>query len=440
MAKQKNKARKICEADPVASDPSVKKHFWSLIMHIRKNVKAKASAGNTDSEPTSEVYTVPKLARRMRPKRREKVCRVLGGNDIKYLGPLSYRALRIIAWIICAVSVGGLVLCLAYSLLRNRLLPVVNDIGQTLSALSNYALPLFMLANFAVILNGKKGFRRLLITYTLCAILVCLCAFVVTEHYIVGGIAIFTKDRASARSILNDFFTTISYGYYSFNIFIDLLLCTLLTFFLTYRPKRIFKGKLYIVFRLFTILPILYELGCMALKILAGMQQITLPVYVWPLLTTKPPVIFMIFLAIAIFIKNRERSFRASGFSHKEYLQYQKTNRNSLQFSVYVCLIFIIFSILDVLMLIILPLIFSFTVSDLQDAAQVKRLIDVVNHIGVGKGTYLFLLAPFTLLFSYTRTHKNAIVDLFIPIGGVIFVTLFTVELIFEMIRLLPNL
>lgn len=421
----------------------------------KKSVKIKrvtadrhTSAGEqspAESVPASQAHKgdlrIPRFVRKMRPRRREKICRILGGSDIKYRGPLSYRTLRILAWAICAFATGGTILKIAYRFFSSRLLPVVNDVGQILSSLSNYALPMFMLASFAVILNRKKGYRQLFIAYAASALLIYIGYFVIVEHYMVGIFEYLLRDRAAARTEVNNLITVISpYGYFANNIFIDLLLCTALTFFLTYRPKRVFTGKLHIVFRLFSLLPIAYELGCVALKILAGMGRITLPVFLWPLLTTKPPVIFMIFLAITVFIKNRERSFRASGFTHQEFLQYQKTKRNSWQFSVYVCLVFIIFSILDVLMMVVLPLIFAFTVSDFQDMAQMERLVDVIMHIGVGKGIYLFLLAPFTLLFSYTRTHKNNIVDLFVPIGGVIFVVLFTIEMIFEMLRLMPSL
>ena len=65
--------------------------------------------------------------------------------------------------------------------------------------------------------------------------------------------------------------------------------------------KKIFRGKRHVVFRLFAILPVLYEITFFVLKILAGMRIVTLPFYIWPLLPAKPPVIFMIFLSIAFF-------------------------------------------------------------------------------------------------------------------------------------------
>ena len=54
-------------------------------------------------------------------------------------------------------------------------------------------------------------------------------------------------------------------GYYAFNIFLDMFLCTLLLFFADYRPKRFFKGKLLYLFRSFAILPVLYDAASVTL-------------------------------------------------------------------------------------------------------------------------------------------------------------------------------
>lgn len=42
--------------------------------------------------------------------------------------------------------------------------------------------------------------------------------------------------------------------------------------------------------------------------------------------------------------------------------------------------------------------------------------------------------------YRYKKTYKSVVPDLMIPICGIAFVGLFTVEFVFEMIRLMPTL
>ena len=62
-------------------------------------------------------------------------------------------------------------------------------------------------------------------------------------------------------------------------------------------------------------LPILYEIGSIVLKAITSEGIITLSPYVFPLLTTKAPITFLIFLTMAIFIKNRRKFFFKKGKS-----------------------------------------------------------------------------------------------------------------------------
>ena len=405
---------------------------------IPKDPTPVESVSNTPSEP---AHGIPRMAKTIRPKRREKICRVLAGNDIRYRGPLSYRHLRIIAWFLCAIAFGGAALGIGYKLFQKNFLPIVGDIATYMTHMQMYTLPLFMLANFAVILNAKNGYRRLIMTYGLFSALIYLGHIVLVAHYATGIAELILGDRALAGIMIDMILTTINpNGYLAYNIFIDLFLYTLMMFFLMYRPTKVFRGKWHIVFRLFAFIPILYEIACFVLKILSGVRVITLPYYVWPLLTAKPPVIFMVFLSIAFFVKFRERSFRKSGFTHQEFMAYQKTNRNSLGFSGYIALIFIVWSLVDFLMIIVVPAALNVILNGWQSQEQIESLVQIVYNTGVSHGLSLIPLAPFVLLFSYTKTYKSVIPDLMIPICGIAFVALFTVEFVFEMLRLLPTL
>lgn len=408
----------------------------------------KSDKSNTPSEHEKETlrrsgeatFSVPRFSRKMRSRHHEIILSTLNGNDIRYRGPLSYRHLKIIAWVMCAIAVCGSILLSAYKLIPH-LLPIVYTVGLRLSSLSSFALPLFMLANFAVILNAKDGYRRLLIAYAVSVVLMYLGFLFVVCHYVFGIFEMLYDSRQlGMKSSITLICAITGKGYVAFNIFVDLLLCTLLNFFLSYQPKRIFKGKWHIMFRWFAVFPILYELASIAVKMLSGLGKIVLPFYLWPLLTTKPPVLFFIFLVIAIFIKRRERKFRKSGFSHVEYVHYLKTNRNSLQFSIHVFIIFVLGTVIDMLAFSVLPAILATTFKIFETKEQALHLYQITSDVGFGQGIVLFMISPIVLLFSYTKTYKNRIVDKLIPVGGVVLVLIFSIELIYQMIRMIPNL
>lgn len=441
MAKHKKQTTVRSESVPAVSDPAPKEPSENRMKHILKNVRSKASAVMSDSDQTSDAgFSVPKFARRFRPKRREKICRAIAGNDIKYRGPLSYRYLRILAWLLCVLSVGGSTLSLTYKLVPN-LLPIVGELGSRFSMLLNYALPLFMLANFAVILNAKNGYKKLLLTYAIFAALLSGGFLLVMDRYIIGSLEVLFDSRESAEFMFDNVLHMIfGKGFFAFNIFIDLFLCTALSFFLSYRPKHVFKGKLHFIFRLFAIFPILYEILSVLLKMLASMNIIVLPHTVWPLLTTKPPIVFIIFLAIAIYVKRRERRFRKSGFTLLEYQRYLRTNHNSWNFSLHVFLIFIVGTFIDFIAYMILPAILSVFFTSAPDLTITTDVYTAAMNVGFGRGLSLILLSPIVLLFSYTKRHKNPIVDKLIPVCGVALIIVFEIELIYQMIRMIPNL
>ena len=103
-------------------------------------------------------------------------------NDIRYRGPLSYRHLQIMGW-----------LCVSF-LVLNRLIDFgimldPNQPGWVLSLngvaefLSQFVLPLFLFANFAILLDEKKPFKVQLIKFGALSLLVVLLFLLATEHY-----------------------------------------------------------------------------------------------------------------------------------------------------------------------------------------------------------------------------------------------------------------
>ena len=170
-----------------------------------------------DEAPAEEV---PKKPRRRRLKMHE----VTAENDIKYRGPLSYRHLRILGWLSLAFAQAAVLMTIASNLdvwLAEQLAPY----SSAFSFIGEFAVPLFLLANFAVILSAKDGYKKLFIIYGLLTSIIIGLYFLVCEHYIAGVITMMTGDRESAGVIVAQTVPVLfSGGHVGFNLFMDLLL------------------------------------------------------------------------------------------------------------------------------------------------------------------------------------------------------------------------
>ncbi len=376
-------------------------------------------------------------------KRRIKLHEITAENDIKYRGPLSYRHLRIFAWVFLALAQIGYFLSVA-----SRVDPSWGAGNQwlidALGFLGSLTLPLFLLAAFATILNAKDGYKKMIMSYCICFFGIILAFIFIYNHYAVGLASTLSNDTAEAKDVINTLLFYLSgNGFLAINIFVDLLLCTLFTFFINYHPVKYFQGKKIIIFRLFALLPIIYEVVSITLKILSTLGQITLSVYIFPFLTTKPPAMFLMFLALAFFIKIREHKYRKHGKTLKEYKAFLKTNANSLHFSVYTCIIIVITVIIDLIAMIFVTAIIYTSTVGAEVAESGEAISEILNalvaatKLGFGESAALIFVIPFVLLFSYTKTYKDSLVDKLVPVGGIGLVGVVFIEGIFQILCVL---
>ena len=228
-------------------------------------------------------------------------------------------------------------------------------------------------------------------------------------------------------------------GYLSYNLFIDLFLCALLLFFLNYRPKKLFTGKRLGVFRALAVFPVAYEAASITLKILAVEEKIVLPLIVFPFLTVKPPMTFLVFIVLAFFVKNRERIFRKNGKTHAEYQAFLKTNRNSFQFSRFTAIIMAVAGVLDVVATLVVLMILSQHAPEGAELAE-GAYLSYLDALGLLDSVILLVLSPLVLLFSYTRTHRNKTLDTLIPFAGIALIALVYIESGYQFIQMVPDL
>jgi hypothetical protein len=360
-------------------------------------------------------------------------------NDIRYRGPLSYRHLQIMGWFGISFLVLHTLIELGIMIDPNQPKWVLS-LNAVASVVSEFALPLFLFANFAILLDRKKTFKAQLLKFGGLSLLVVILFLLVTEHYILEVGTAIAGDKAGVQAQIDGYFLSrIRTGSLSFNLFVDMFLCTLLLFFLEYTPRKVFTGKKRYLFRMFALIPVVYEAGSLVIRILAYYGMISPPLIVYPLLTTKPPMSFVLFVILVLFIKIREFRFRKRGKTKQEYMEFTKTRLNSLQFSVFSSIMILVTGVIDLILLIGFSA-FDIVVKNMDHPEQVKNASEQaleemsmvsargVTGWGIGLHSTMIFIIPIILLFSYTRNHKNPKADIAIPIGGILLAVFVGIE------------
>ena len=280
---------------------------------------------------------------------RMKIHEVTAENDIRFRGPLTFQHFQIFGWLCIVASQAALLLRIGAGM-DPAVAELYQTMGPVLEGAANLSLPLLLIANFAQILDSSDGYQKQLIKNAGASLGVFLASVVIYNHYIVDALAAVSSNPTEARPVLDGLaHLLLPNRFISFNLFIDLFLCSLVMLFLNYQPKRFFRGGLLHVFRLFALLPIAYEVVCMVLKVQSAKGLVRLPLWCFPLLPVKPPMTFVLFLLLAAFVKVRELRFRRHGKTHEEYQQFLKTNKNSWNFSVFLAIMMVAVSLLDLL-------------------------------------------------------------------------------------------
>ena len=373
----------------------------------------------------------------MAKKQRRRLYEYSAENDIRYRGPLSYVGFQILGWLCIALSV--YVLMLALSVVVNPALEKSYSTPILILGFSSIlSLPFLLIANFARILNNSEGYKTQLIRNGGAALALGLIPSLFFNRYVIGLITKFVSDPENVVPVLNDYFRHFQKnGFIAFNLFMDLFLCSLFMFFLTARPQRVFTGNKRYIFRSFAILPLAYEVTSIILKGQCAAGNIALSIWCYPFLTVKPPMAFLVFVILALYIKRRELHFRRHGKTHEDYEAFLQTNRNSLHFSVFLCVVMVIAAILDYFIMHFLMSAAAPSVEALESADLEKTIeyAKVAQAMGFGNASIPLLLAsPFVLLFSYTRLPKNRFISLLIPFAGVVLTVLLLLEGVYQLV------
>lgn len=375
--------------------------------------------------------------------KRRKLHEYSAENDIRYRGPLSYQGFQILGWL-CITLLSGILLLKIGIKLDPKHAAQYTSINRVLTNIESGSLPFLLISNFSRILNNEEGYRTQLIRNGGAALAISVVSILFFNRYVIGTFTQFVTDPEEVAPFLALEFNSIEKkGFIAFNLFIDLFLCTLVMFFLNVRPKRFFTGKKRYFVRAMAILPVAYEACSIYLKGQAATGKILLPFWTFPLLTVKPPMTFMVFVVLVLYIKQREWRFRRYGKKHTECRAFLKTNRNSLQFSIFLAVVLVAAAVLDFLLVVFFTVLSAMDVGSAEafvgSEAEVVRMMTGAMAMGFGDAVSLLFVAPLVLLFSYTRIPKNKMLSAVIPVAAIVLMIIFLLEGGYQGIRYLSK-
>lgn len=364
-------------------------------------------------------------------------------NDIKYRGPLSYQVFQVLGWCCIALTFAVILMKAGIKLSATHNTEVFNrltSVRDFLSYVASMSLPFLLIANFSRILSNEEGYKKQLIRNGAIMGSIAVVVIFFVYRYVIGAIAVISKEPAQAMPAITRLFRKINpTGFLAFNVFVDLFLCTLFMYFLDHRPKRFFTGKKVILFRLFALLPIAYEVCSIFLKAWSAKGEIQLPLWSFPLLTVKPPITFAVFIILAVFVKTRELRYCWHGKrTHQEYQEFLKTNRNSLHFSVFLSILLVVAGVIDLMILVFMLAKDNSALLTQPETVQITETyiaLSVPYAIGFGGAFPIMFTAPIVLLYSYNKIPKNKMISMVIPIVGITVILLIIIQGVYQLLH-----
>ena len=348
---------------------------------------------NNDEELVLDTEQPVQEKTKEKVNRREKIDKLLSKADIKYRGPFTYRMVRAVGFVLMLFAQ----IYLAYTL-ANKLIDVKESTLKTAGVLydmSFFALPMFLAANFCIIMSSKNKIKKYFITYSITAIVIYLLVVLIYYRYMYGAMYAIVSDKQMALWMADAVANKLFGGMLNYNVFIDLALFAMFFLFLFYTPRKQMSRKGYLAFRWCSVIPVVLSIIAFVLYGLHGMGEIDLPMWVLALLPCRSLTVYLMLFAISLVMKWRKRTFIRWGGTADEYEAYLGTNRNSLEASVLASIVVFAVCLLDFALLWIDPLLIFF---------------------GLGVSWYFAAVIPFIFLLSYTRKPKSPVLDYALPV------------------------
>ncbi len=390
-------------------------------------------------EQKDEMQFEQKEERQMKKpekKKRTKFHEFTAENDIRYKAPLNYQHFQILGWLCIVAAVTAGIISLGGKVAGQAVINRYGGIGKVLSFMSQFSLPLLLIASFARIQNSRDSGKKMLLINGGAAVGIFALAMLLGGRYFIGTMQQIVAPRERVVPLLTEVIhALVPGGFLAFNMFVDLFLCTLTMYLLNVRPKRFFTGKKLLILRFMVILPIGYEAYCFWLKIQSMRGLITLPMWSYPLLTMKPPIMILLFIVMAFVVKIRETRYCRKGNTHEEYQEFMQTKRNSFHLSIRLSILMVVFAVIDLLLLVLLTYLSADSAGALTEAGELAEensdaFINLSLAVGIGKSWPIGLLAPFMLLFSYNKEPRNKLISIALPAVAIVLCVFILLEAI----------
>ena len=160
-------------------------------------------------------------------KRRLEIHETTRENDIRYRGPLSPTHFRVLGWLCIVLAQVTVIFRLMGRLDPEFAAGSASWLG-ILEEVSQLALPFLLIVNFAQLLSAHEGYKKQLIINSVAMAGVCALFYLVFYRYTVGNLAMLIQEPSEALpTVKNGLSLVLPYGFFAFNIFVDLFLCTL---------------------------------------------------------------------------------------------------------------------------------------------------------------------------------------------------------------------
>lgn len=137
----------------------------------------------------------------------------------------------------------------------------------------------------------------------------------------------------------------------------------------------------------------------------------------------KPPIAFVVFMLMALFIKTREWRYCRNGNTHADYEAFLKTNRNSLHFSLFMAALLLVAGFID-----------YFLLSYVTGSPEVVNRVPFWVAAEIGDSIMLIFVAPLLLLLSYTRRPRLQDNDLAIPVAAIALMGLVVLQGLYQIL------
>ena len=132
-----------------------------------------------------------------------------------------------------------------------------------------------------------------------------------------------------------------------------------------------------------------------------------------------------------------------NGKDKEAFRDFQKTNRNSLQFSVFASIMILVTCVFDLILYLAFTGFHLAEVIAKNEIAVEEVTEDLVLHssviataLGFGMHLKMLRIIPVLFLFSYTRTYKDSMGDRIIPVAGIIVTAFVVLETLYRVIVL----